>query len=385
MNEELKKELFGAVDESVKKNLEEIVGKQVAERIAEVVKKARLETTLSGKQTLDNEKKLAFVRDVQAIATGEKAAYLMQSDQTGGYLVPSEVHDEIIRIAATTGIIMRDAQKWPMNAETLEIPRYTGAVMDFTYQGEDTEGNESQNDIGQATLQTKYAQMIIRVGNRFLKNANVNVADWFLAMAAEGLAYRIDKEGFMGGTFTGSPFVGLLGSSEVTVQTMASGKTGYDKFDFAEATDAVAAIPTAAVSDGAFYFHRTVWSKLKSKKDSTSGLYEFSQQNNALMSFLKESGIQPVGMIDNYPVFTTDVLPAFSDSGTSKKFGVFANMKLALALGDKGPMEIAKSTDATVGGKSLFRANQTAFRFGHEHALSVALPAAAVVLKTAAS
>jgi HK97 family phage major capsid protein len=385
MDETLKKELMDAVDVSIKTNIEAIAGPAVAEAIEKKVKETRLAEALNGKTFLDNAVKLEFAQQIMAIASGEKAAYLGSSDQAGGYLLPAEVSAEIIRIAATTGIIMRDAQKWPMNADTLEIPRYTGSVMDFTYQGEDTEGDETQKDLGEAVLNVKYAQMIIRAGNRFLKNASVNMADWFLAMAGEALAYRIDKEGFMGGTFPGSPFVGLLGSSEVTVQTMASGKTGFDKFDFAEATDAVAAIPTAAVQGGAFYFHRSVWAKLKAKKDATSGQYEFNQLNTALMSFLKENGIQPVGMIDNYPVFTSDVLPKFSDSAISTKFGVFANMKLALAIGDKGPMEVAKSTDATVGGKSMFRANQTAFRFSHEHALSVALPAAAVVFKTAAS
>jgi len=385
LDEKLKEELFTTVDKSVKENLEVIVGKEVADRVENALKAARLDAAISGQaSTLSADDKLAFIKDVHAISVGEKAAYLGNSDQTGGYLVPTEVHNEILRIAATTGIVPRDARRWPMNSDTLEIPRYTGEVMQGDYQGEDEEGDETQNDLGEAVLKSNYWQTIIRAGNRLLKNANVNLADWFLAMAAEGLAYRIDREGFMGGTYAGSPFVGLLASGDVTVQTMGSGKTGFDKFDVAEASDAVAAIPTAAVGKGAFYFHRTVWAKLKGKKDGTSGLYEFSQQNSNLLRFFKENGINPVGMIEEYPVFTTDVLPAWSSSAISTKFGVFANMELALAWGDKGPMEVAKSTDATVGGKNLFRANQSAFRFSHEHAVAIALPQAAVVLKTAA-
>lgn len=385
MDEEVKKELLTAVDTSIKANLEEIVGKQVADKLETAVAKYRLDIVKNG-GGLSEESKKGLDQDLRRIAANEKAAYLGNSDQTGGYLVPGEMHDEIIRIAATTGIIMRDAQKWPMQSETLEIPRYTGSVLQGSYQGEDDEGDETQNDIGEAVLQSKYWQTIIRVGNRLLKNSAVNLSDWFLVRAAEGLAYNIDLQGFMAGTSgVASPFIGLLASSDVTTQTMASGKTGFDKFDFAEATDAVAAIPTAAVSDGAFYFHRTVWAKIKAKKDATSGLYEFSQTNSNLMRFMKEQGINPVGVIDEYPVFTTDVLPTFSASASSTKFGVFANMKLALAFGDRGPMEIAKSTDATVGGKSLFRANQSAFRFSHEHALTMALPTAAVVLKTSGS
>jgi hypothetical protein len=47
-----------------------------------------------------------------------------------------------------------------------------------------------------------------------LSNTSVNLTDWLIGLIAEGLAVKLDKEGFKGGTFAGSPFVGLLGSSE---------------------------------------------------------------------------------------------------------------------------------------------------------------------------
>jgi HK97 family phage major capsid protein len=381
----LKEELFGHVDIAIKENLDKIVGPLAAEKIAEVVKEARLSALITGDKGLADDAKLAFVKDVQAIARGEKAAYLGSSDQSGGYLLTTEVHNEILRIAKTTGLIVRDARNWPMGTDALEIPVYTGATLQGNYQGEDEEGDEEYNDIGEVVLQSKYWQTIIRAGNRLLKNANVSLADWFLAMAAEGLAYRIDREGFMGGTYAGSPFVGMLAdASGSTVQTLGSGLTGFEDITPEEASIAIGSLPTAALQDAAFYFHRTVWARIRTQKDG-SGRYVFNQDNTMLATMRRESGIQPVGALLDYPVFTTDVLPAYSASAASTKFGVFANLKLALAFGDKGPMEVAKSTDATVGGKSLFRANQTAFRFSHEHALTQVLPEASVALKTAAS
>jgi HK97 family phage major capsid protein len=226
MNEELKAELFTAVDESVKKNLEEIVGTQVADRIEKAVKNIRVDQRNG--VGLDDESKLAFARDISAIARGEKAAYLATSDQTGGYLVPEETHNEILRIAATTGIIARDARRFPMGAPDLTIPRYTGAVMQGEYVGEDSEGSETQNDLGVARLIAKQWMTIFRVSNILLADASVSVADWLMGMAAEGLAYRFDREGFVGGSYAGSPFVGLLASGDVTVQTMATGNTGFN-------------------------------------------------------------------------------------------------------------------------------------------------------------
>lgn len=381
MNDELKKELFTALDESVKANLTTLVGDVVAERVATAVKQARIDAILNG-GGLDVEKKQAFVSDLRNISRSEKAAYLGTSDQTGGYLIPTEIHNEIMRIAATVGIVARDARMFPMGSDELELPIYTGATMQGAFQGEDTEGSDTQNDIGVAVLRAKYWQSIFRFSNILLADSSIAVADWILSLIAEGLAYRMDREAFVGGTYAGSPFVGLTATnSAATVQTLATGNTGFEDLTLPESSDAIGALDTAALNDAAFYMHRTVWAKLRSR--STSGIFEYGQSN--LASQRRQNGIQPSGEILGYPVYTTDVLPAYSASAISTKFAVFANMKLAIAVGDRGPMEVAKSTDATVGGRNLFAANQTAYRVGKRFSIVQMLPAAAVVLKTAAS
>lgn len=380
MDDALKKELFTAVDEAVKNNLGAIVGTEVAEQVAKTVQAARLDAALNG-GGLDNATKLAFARDLISLARNEKAAYLTSSDQAGGYLIPEETHNEILRIAATTGVVARDARRFSMTVDELSIPRYTGSVMQGEYVGEDAAGTETQNDLGVFRLFAKQWMVIFRISNPLLADANVNVADWLFAMAAEGLAYRFDREGFIGGSFAGSPFVGLLQSGDVTVQTMATGNDQFNELTLPEASDAIGAVDTSVLEGAAFYMHRTVWAKLRAR--STSGVFEYGQSN--LASQKPTVGIQPSGEILGYPVYTTDVLPAYSSSAVSTKFAVFGNLSKALAIGDRGPMEIAKSTDATVGGKSVFERNQTAYRITHRHAVSIALPAAAVVIKTAAS
>jgi HK97 family phage major capsid protein len=380
MDEALKKELVDVVDASIKANLKEIAGAEVADQVEKKVAELRLEKAL-GNDILDltNEDKKAFANDIKMIATGQKAAYLESSDQAGGYVVPSELHAGIQRIAATTGIVARDASKFTMSTDTLDVPRYTGDVMQGEYVGEDDEGDETQNDLGNARLTAKQWMTIFRLSNTLLADANVNLADWLLSMAGEGLAYRYDREGFMGGSFVGSPFVGLLQSPDVASSTMGGGKTGFEDFDLVEASVAIGAIPTSALNDAGFYFHRTVWAQIRARKGTD--VYEYG--NSGLARFQKESGIKPVGEILGYPVYTTDVLPAYSTSGSALEFGIFGNIKQALYIGDRGPMQIANSQDATVGGKSLFRANQTGIRMTHRHAVTVGLGAAAVALKTA--
>lgn len=380
--ETLKKELFDHVDEGLKTIVADEISPLVAEKVANAVAEARALDVVNGRQSLGKTEKEAFAADIKNIARNEKAAYLTVNDQTGGYLVPTEVHSEIMRIAETTGIVARDARKF--GTSDIEIPIYTGSAMQGGYVGEDAAGSETQNDIGVARLKSAQWMNIVRLSNKLIAKANVNVAEWLMALVAEGLAYRLDREGFVGGTYAGSPFVGLLASADVSSQTLGSGLTGFEDVTIAEASEAIGSIPTAALQDAAFYLHRTVWAQIRPQKDATSGEFAFNHQN-MMLSLRKESGIQPVGEILGYPVYTTDVLPAYSDSAVSTKFGVFGNLKLALAMGEDGPMSMARSESAVINSVSTFERNQTAMRFTHDHSLAIALPAAAVVLKTAAS
>lgn len=386
MDEALKKELFTAVDEAVAKNLESLVGPEVTAQVEKKVKAMRLERKLTGRDVsgLDDDAKLAFVSDIRALAYGEKAAHFSFSDQDGGYLVTPDHYDGILRIAATSGIVARDARKFGVSSDELEIPRYSGSVLQGEYLGEDEEGDETKVDLGVARLYIKEWQVIFRISNKLLADARVDVADWIMALVAEGLSYRLDREGFMGGTYTGSPFVGLLATaSEVPVHTMASSRDAFEDFGIAEASDVIGSVPTSVVTGAAFYFHRTVWAKIRQR--ATSGVFEFNTTNANMASLRRENGIQPVGEILGYPVYTTDVLPAYSSSGASTKFGFFGDIGQVLAWADKGPMAIAKSDSATVGGKNLFRANQVAFRLNHRHGLTQLLPSAGTVIKTAAN
>lgn len=389
MNEEqlkaLKGEFKNIVDEAIKTNVESIVGKEVAEKTAAIVSKMRAERNVGNDVSgVSDEMKIAFVKDIKAISRGEKAALLENSDATGGYLVPMELHSGIFRIAASVGLVARDAQFFPMSTDTLDIPRYTGSDLLGSYYGEDQEASETSVAFGDARLAVATWSTIFRVGNTLLNDANVNVADWLLALAAEGLAARMDKEGFTGGTFAGSPFVGVLGSSEVTAYTMPSTFTTFASFTADHASDVIAQVKESILANCAFYFHRTVWAKIRQTK-TANGMYTVGQNNSMIAANFKKYGIQPAGVLWDYPVYTSDYLPDNSTTAISTAFGFFGNLKLGLFVGDRGPVDIAKSDSATVGGKNVFAANQTAIRILHRHAISIGLPAALVKIVTAAS
>ena len=382
----LKGEFKSIVDQSIQENVKEIAGKEVADQVSRIVKKMRIDRALYGQDRsgIDDDTKMAFVSDVRAIVRGEKAALLSNNDATGGYLVPSEVHAGIMRIAASVGLVARDATHFPMSSDQLDVPRYTGSDLEGAYLGEDVVGDETSMTFGDARLLAKTWYTIFRIGNTLIADANVNVADWLLGLIAEGLAARMDKEGFTGGTFAGSPFVGILGSSDVTVFTLPTGADTFAEFTADHASDIVAQVKESILPDCAFYFHRTVWAKIRQAK-TANGMYTVGQNNSMIAANFKKDGIKPAGVMWDYPVYTTDYLPANSATAVSTNFAVFGSLKHGLLVGDRQNLELAKSDSATVGGKSVFAANQVAIRALHRHAIAIGLPAALVVIKTAAS
>jgi len=387
----LRDEMKSTVEEVIKGELHEIVSSQISDQVKDIVTKLRVSRAVDGddKTGLDDEQKLALAEDFKNIANGKlaggqvKAAIVTYSDEAGGYLVPSEIYSGILRVAATSGLVARDAMRLPMSTTELDVPVYTGSDLEGGYLGEDTEGTESSVTFGDAKLVAKTWYVILRMSNKMLNNANVNVTDWLIGLIAEGMSVKLDKEGFKGGTFAGSPFVGLLGSSDVTTFTLASGATDFEDFDMDDASDVIAQMPESLLNGAAFYFNRTVWAKIRQKKD-TAGAYVVAQ-NGIVATNFKKDGIQPAGELWQFPVYTTDQLPTNAATAVSTKFGVFANLGKALIVGETGTMTIAQSDSATIGGASVFARNQKAIRVTNEHAVTIGLPSAAVVIKTAAS
>lgn len=397
-HKEIVEQMTKAFDEVMEQKLKAVVGEAVAAESKTIVETLRKERALTGgfdRTGITEEAKKDFVAQVKAIVRGDREnsirvkageALIEEQDNRGGYLVPKEVASAIVRIAASVGVVMSMAQKWDMKSDELGIPAYTGSFLEGEYLGVDAAGSVTALTFDQASLIIKKWQLAFVVGNDLLADSPVQLADWLLALGGEALANMIDKQAFVG---TGAPFVGLLSSGDVNVQTQASGKTTFASFDMAEASDAIASVEESVLDGAAFFFSRTVWAKIRVQRESASGAYLLPQVGAPTTVLLDNykgliGGARPVGEILGYPVFSVRHLPANSATAVSTKFGVFGNLK-ALAYGDKGDMRIAQHTSGSFGGKEIGLADQTALVYKHRHALTITLPAAFTVLKTAAS
>jgi HK97 family phage major capsid protein len=404
-----------AFDEVMKEKLIPIIGQETAFQIKQIVEKLQLQRATVGHDItgLSAKAKTDFVQVVKAtvfkdfaIDTKANEALIEEQDNRGGYLVSREIADAIMRIAASVGTIMNQAAKWDMTTDELGVPNYTGSFLTGTYLGVDAPGVVTGVTFGQAQLIAKKWQLAFVVGNDLLADASVNVADWLLALGGEALANMIDYQGFVGGANSGDPFLGILNypstttidptGTKVSSYVLPTGSTTFAKYAVMDDASAMIGDLEESVLDGAaFYFNRTVWAKLRTEKD-TAGNYilpyaGWAKPEPAMENHPGGGPIKPAGEILGYPVYTNRWLPAvgassvngFSD-GVSNAFCVFGNMR-AFAFGDKGEMRVAQFESGSFGGKEIALSDQRGLVYKHRHALTLTLPRAMVVGKTAAS
>jgi HK97 family phage major capsid protein len=413
--EQVKELHVAAFNEVMKEQLVPMIGAETALQVKAIVEKMDLQRKTTGNDMTGLTKKMKtdFVDIVKAtvfkdfnIDTKANEALIEEQDNRGGYLVSREIADAIMRIAASVGTIMSQAAKWDMKSDELGVPNYTGSFLKGAYLGVDQAGAPTGLTFGQAQLIAKKWQLAFVVGNDLLADASVNVADWLLALGGEALANMIDYQGFVGGANTGDPFLGILNypstttvdetGKSVTSYVLPTGETTFATMKVMDDSSQMIGSLEESILDGAaFYMNRTVWAKLRTQKD-TAGNYilpysGWAKPNAAMESNVGGGPIKPAGEILGYPVYTNRWLPAvgassvngFSDAA-SNSFVIFGNMN-AFAFGDKGEMRVAQFESGSFGGKEIALADQRGLVYKHRHALTLTLPRAMVVGKTAAS
>ncbi len=391
MNEQqlkqLEEKLAKAFDSVMEEKLKNVLSPMVAAETKSIVEKMRLERALFGQDRsgLTDDTKIAFAKAVKAAAFGDRIdtkaneALIGDQDNRGGYLVSTEVASAIQRIAASVGLVMSQAQRWPMSTDELDIPAYTGSFLEGEYLGVDAGGSDTALTFNQARLITKTWQLSFVVGKALMQDASVNLADWLLALGGEALANMIDKQAFNG---TGAPFLGLLNDSDVNVTTITGTTFAlYKVID--DSSTLIGSVEESVLNGAGFYMHRTVWASLRSQKGTNEYILPYSgaASNNVLAQFPAAGGVRPAGEILGYPVFTSRHFPALSATGTATKFIVFGNLK-AFAYGDKGEMEVEEFRSGSFGGKEIAKAQQRGLVYSHRHALVNTLSAAFAVAKT---
>lgn len=267
----------------------------------------------------------------KALTTSESGAD--PDDSQAGLLIPTELRNEVLRIAETQyGLARKDMMYLPFSGpgNSRTIPTLGTSVSVF-WTGEGAKKKSTQPKFGLVTQTLKKLAAIVPMTEEILEDSLINLNSLLGALFAEAIAKEEDLQFFAG---TGSPWTGILNNTSVNKVTQASGDatqlTADDLLDMIDAT------PTGALNGAKFYMHRTVLSVIRKLKDS-QGNYIFQAPGGALPS-----------TIWNYPVETSDAFPTLADVSTGEQYILFGNLKQGAVFGDKQSIRIKMLDQATI-------------------------------------
>lgn len=398
MNEEDLKKLQDSVKSAIDGKIEETVkvqvGKEVAASARKIVEEMRMERNVFGydRTGLTSEQKKDFAHAANAVARVPGVALkaneemISEIDSRGGYFLPVEVAGAIQRIARSVGLVMSKAMKWTMSSDELDIPAYTGSILEGEYLGVNGTGTLTATTFKMAKLMAKKWQLAFCLGNDLLADAPENLADWLLALAGEALANKVDKMGLAG---TGNPFTGILTSNDVTAVQLAATKDTFPEYNVIDDSSLViGAMEESVLAEACFVFSRTVWANLRVQKD-TAGQYLLGVGGMNNVNWLLKNdpkapaGPAPVGNILGFDVFTNRNMPALTASAASTKFGIFGNFNM-MGFGQRGSMSMEQYKSGSFGGKEIALSDQTGLVIKDKHAVVITLPEAFVTIETSA-
>ena len=367
--------------------LDALISKRVAARIDEIsekiankfvdgVAKSRAKAIETGKSQgkkgdgeTRNFMKALFAGDRQAIKDISGV-----DDASGGYLIPTELLSEVLRIAQKQyGLARKDMRYLPFTGPGNErrIPAL-GSSVSVAWTDEGAKKTSTSPTFGIVTQTLKKLAAIVPMTEEILEDSTIDLTGLIAQLFAEAVAKEEDVQFFNG---TGSPWTGIMNNGFVNVvNTLTTDPKDVTADDLLAMVDET---PTGALSGSKFYMHRSVFSVIRTLKASTAGTYLVQSPTDGAPA-----------TIWGYPVELSDALPTVKDTGNDQPFVMFGNLSVAAIFGDKQQLRVKMLDQATVRNSdddadlNLAQQDMVAIRIVERVGYVLALPTAVTVLKT---
>lgn len=316
-------------------------------------------------------KELAVIREEEKSKWVRKtgiSTYLSEGDNVqGGYLVPVEYYNEIMRIPCAYGIARRDCRIIPMNTLTMNIA--TSAGLPTTYWiGEAAQKVESKPTFGRVTLTAVKQIALVVFTDELLADATPPIVQYIIEVVREVIAQGEDEALFNGNG--GAGITGVLACGTAVI--MDNNRQAFSQIHSDDLLKMVDTVACNAEVGAKYYFHKHTLTWLRTLKDTT-GNY-----------ILRESPVTGgPSTLWGYPYETSPQMPNNADSAVNTPFVIFTNMKTTVAFGDRQTLTMKLSDQATISGTNLFVYDMQALRFVERLDIECLLPTGIAVLYTA--
>ena len=283
------------------------------------------------KAQFGDEKSLRYCRDNGIEVRAMSGQVLAQ----GGALVPGELSNAIIDLADSFGVFRSEADVWPMNSDTLSVPKSTSDP-EATFVLESGALPEDEGEWGAVNLSASKLGTIVRIPTELMEDSVINIADRPAFQLARSFAKKEDSCGFSGdGTSTYGGIQGIFtllidGNHDASKVVAATNHDLFSEIDAVDLSNLVAACPEYAVPGAKWYCSNLAWSMVFMRLMMAAG-------GNAVSDL---SGAVPKSYA-GFPVITSPVLPAGASTDYSGLVMIaFGNLRLASKFGSRRDIRI---------------------------------------------
>jgi HK97 family phage major capsid protein len=336
--------------EQVVADIKESVATEVKETVMPAITKEVFEQM---KADLPNRKKELFGEDVRdetkdAKEAKEKSAEFIKAhmagdsaqlkslstgtDADGGYLVPENFSNEIIRIAPTYGVVRRDARNYGVSDAGNSTKLPTIGSVSVSRVSEKGAIPAVQPTTGQISIDIKKLAGITPMANELLQDAGPDTVDILTMLYAEAFAKAEDTWGFAG-LAAGE---GIFQNADVPVLTLDATNTSYTDVTLDDMLAALDLLDDDAAGNAKWYMTFSMFNHFRGLKDA-DGRYLLQHPTDG----------RPA-TIWNLPIQLVRVMPRTTDgSQAGKKFLAVGDLSYML-FADKKEYSFNISQQATI-------------------------------------
>jgi HK97 family phage major capsid protein len=249
-----------------------------------------------------------------------------QENSKGGFIVPDEMQSTLIRLRETRGVFPQFANRVPMGADIIRIPRLLADVTAY-WTGEKQAITESDATIGSAELMARKLAGLVKVSSELDEDAIIDVGDMITESMAYAMADKIDEAAFNGdGTSTYGGVLGLKNAlSANAIQDAIGGNTGALTLDLDDFQAVLGKYPDYPGASPRWFMNRAVYyASARRLMDAAGGNTNITLANGVTTEIFM-----------GYPVTFVQVMPSTTGASASTILAYFGDLRLGAAYGTR--------------------------------------------------
>lgn len=254
----------------------------------------------------------------------------------GGFLVPDEMSQTLIRLREERGVFPQFANRVPMGSDIIRIPRLLADVTAY-WTGEGQEITASDPTLGEAELMARKLAALTKVSSELDEDATIEIGDMITQSSAYAMADKIDEAGFNGdATSTYGGVTGLKNALDANaIQDAVSGNVGASTLDLADFEAAMGKLPQYPGASPRWFMNSAVYYASGFSLMNAAG-----GNNNVTLA----NGVQQP-MLMGFPVTFVQVMPSTTGSLVSTILAYFGDLRLAASYGVRRSVRTEISVD----------------------------------------